>query len=433
MIAQKLTNGGRIMERKNLKFDYTWVIIATCFFMEFVCMGFGTGNSGIYMTGITDALGFKRSLFSITISLRYMATTFINLFFGALVRKFGIRKMVATGFVCMLIAAFINSRAESLWMFYLTGIILVFGNALTGTTMGSFIANRWSKKNVGRTTGLVLCANGIGAAVAAQIITPMIYSETDPFGYRDAYKLAFIILAFAAVLVVVLLREKPENGVQIQAVPEKKEQEISLSGISYDVAKKRPYFYIMAVCVFFTGMILYGISGVKAAHLRDIEMDPAVIATIISLGSLMLTLSKVLVGMACDRFGFRKVMLVCHILTVVSVTLIGLITPTASGTVVAVAAAVLMAFAMPLETIMISLLVKYMYGSASYAKILGVYMAFCTVGFAIGSPLTNLSYDLLGSYVPYFFGSAGLMAVVAIVVQVIFCANTKDKKACQCV
>lgn len=433
MIAQNLTDGEKIMVRKNLKFDYVWVIIGACFLMEFVFLGFGTANSGIYMTGITDALGFKRSLFSIHISIRYLTTTFINIFFGSLVKKFGIKKLVATGFVCAMISAVINAYASSLWVFYLAGVFLGFGNALTGTTMGSFIVNRWCKTNVGRMTGLVLCANGIGGAVAAQIITPIIYSETNPFGYRSAYKMVAVLMAVAAIIVLSLLREKPDDGTLAVVPNKKKVPENTWAGIAFETVKKRPYFYVMAACVFFTGMILYGISGVKAAHMRDVKLDATAIASIVSLGALVLTFSKVLVGVACDRFGFRPVMLVCHVLTVASVVLIAMITPTASGVAVAIAASIIMAFALPLETIMISLLVKYMYGAASYAKILGIYMACNTVGFALGSPLTNLAYDTFASYVPYFLASAVVMAVVAVAAQLVMHANRKDKKAQQTV
>lgn len=416
------------MEQKKRSFNYIWVIIGACFLMEFVCLGFGTSNSGIYMTGITDALHIKRSLFSITVSLRYLATTFINIFFGSLVRKFGTRKLIAAGFVFMAVSALINAHAQSLWTFYTAGIILGFGNALTGTTMGSFIVNRWCKTNLGKLTGLVLSANGIGGAVAAQIITPMIYSEIDPFGYRNAYKMVAVIMVITAVVVTILMREKPtDDSTGIPQSP-KKAPAFDWAGISFETAKKRPYFYIMAVCTLLTGMILYGISGAQAPHMRDMQVDPAVIASVVSLSSVLLTFSKVLVGAACDKFGFRPVLLVCHLFAVVSVILIGLITPTSTGITIAVMSSILIALALPLETIMVPLLVKHLFGAASYAQVLGMYMAFSTVGFAIGSPLTNLSYDIFGSYVPYFFISAGIMALVAVIAQLVMQVNKKDKK-----
>jgi MFS family permease len=357
-----------------------------------------------------------------------LATTFINIFFGSLVRKFGVRKLIAAGFVFMAVSALINAHAQTLWAFYAAGIILGFGNALTGTTMGSFIVSRWCQTNVGKLTGLVLSANGIGGAVAAQIITPMIYSEMDPFGYRNAYKMVAVIMVITAVVVTVLMREKPADGSSGITPSQKKTPIFDWEGIPFETAKKRPYFYIMAVCTLLTGMILYGISGTQAPHMRNIQVSPAVIASVVSLSSVLLTFSKVLVGAACDKYGFRPVLLVCHLFSVAAVILIGLITPTSTGIAIAVVASVLIALALPLETIMVPLLVKHLFGAASYAKVLGIYMAFSTVGFAIGSPLTNLSYDILGSYVPYFYISAGIMLLVAVIAQFVMQVNMKDKK-----
>ena len=40
-------------------------VMAACFSMIFVCLGFCSSNKSIYLSAITQALGIKRSLFSI--------------------------------------------------------------------------------------------------------------------------------------------------------------------------------------------------------------------------------------------------------------------------------------------------------------------------------------------------------------------------------
>ena len=77
------------------KLDYQWVIVITCFIMEFVALGFCSSNKSLYLGAITEALNIKRSLFSINDSVRFMTSAVVNLFFGTLIHKFGARKMVA--------------------------------------------------------------------------------------------------------------------------------------------------------------------------------------------------------------------------------------------------------------------------------------------------------------------------------------------------
>ena len=411
------------------KFDYKWIIIAASFLMVMVTLGFCSSNSGIYLSAITDALHIKRSLFSITNSFRYVATTIVNLFFGALLKKFGVKKLIAFGFFALVGSTMAYAYASTLPMFYLGGFLLGVGIAFTSTTMGSFIVRRWCTTNVGRYTGIVLASNGIGGAIAAQIVTPMIYDETNAFGYRNAYKLVAIILVVTAIVVISLLRENPKDCPVINEIPKKKARGVSWSGIAYSAAVKRPYFYIVAVSVFLTGLLLQGISVVKHAHMADVGISAEVIANLASISSLLLTFSKVIVGVIYDRYGLRPIVLICHLLTVATFVLMIFIQNTPMGIVCATVAAILLTFSLPLETIVIPLLTNDLYGAASYDKLLGLYMAFNTAGFAFGAPLTNVVYDICGSYIPMFVIAAIIMGTVTVLFQLAIISNNKDKKA----
>ena len=90
------------MTLQKKRFNYKWVILGLAFMMVFVCLGFCSSNKGLYLGAITKALNIERSLFTINDSCRFIATAIINLFFGALVGKFGIRKMLAFGFLSLI-------------------------------------------------------------------------------------------------------------------------------------------------------------------------------------------------------------------------------------------------------------------------------------------------------------------------------------------
>ena len=77
---------------------YKWVVAAACFLMIFVGLGFCSSNKSMYLSAITQALGIKRSLFSLNDSFRFISTAIVNLFFGALIAKFGARRLVGMRF-----------------------------------------------------------------------------------------------------------------------------------------------------------------------------------------------------------------------------------------------------------------------------------------------------------------------------------------------
>ena len=121
------------------KLEYKWVILAACFLMVLVCLGFCSSNKGMYLSAITNALGIKRSLFSINDTCRFVATAIANLFFGSLIARFGVRKMAAFGFAALIGSSLIYALADSIYIFYIGGLLLGLGFTFTTTTMASSI------------------------------------------------------------------------------------------------------------------------------------------------------------------------------------------------------------------------------------------------------------------------------------------------------
>ena len=410
------------------KLDYKWIIFAMCFLMVFICLGF-CSNGSIYLSAITDALNIKRSLFSLRDSFRFVASAVVSVFFGAFIFKYGVRKMVAFGVVFLIAAMLCFATANNIIVFCIGGALLGIGLSFTTNTMASSIIRRWFKKDIGRYTGIVFSANGIGAAVVTQIASPMINREGDPFGYRDAYFLIALVLVIAGIVVVSLLRERPK--VDFAPVISQKSDEnrkLFWEGVPYQVAKKYSYFYLAAVIVFITGFVLQGINCVYVAHLQDIGMDASFVALIVSIFSLMLTLSKILVGVMYDKFGLRIIMIVCQVGAAISFFLLPLAQATTLGKVISVAFVLLYAMSLPLETLVVPLIVNDLFGTVSYDKFLGLFVAINYAGYAIGSPIINLCYDFFGSYNAVFVICGVLMLVGCLVFQYVICEAESNKQ-----
>lgn len=415
------------MKKERKWLDYTWVIVGAAFLMEFTALGFCSANKSLYLSAITDALDIKRSLFSINDSFRYLSTTILNLFFGSLLQRFGTRKMVGFGFAALIASMLVYAGSEHIWGFYIGGCLLGVGLSFAGTTMGSSIVKKWCKKNTGKITGFVLAANGLGGAVAAQIVSPIIYEEGNAFGYRNAYRLVALILVVVGILVVALLKENPEAGAVQHA--KKKPRGIGWEGIDYAAAKTKPYFYLAAVCIFATGMVLQGITGISAAHMKDVGLDAGYVATVLSAHALALTAFKFFAGVSYDKYGLRLTVLTCEITAVGTTFLLAFVNNSAAGMVMAMIYGIFSSLALPLETVMVSMITGDLFGNKAFDKLLGIMMACNTAGFAVGTPLVNLCYDRFGTYAPVLFVFTGLMLVVTIVFQGVISAAGKERLA----
>ena len=106
-----------------------------------------------------------------------------------------------------------------------------------------------------------------------------------------------------------------------------------------------------------------------------------------------------------------------------------LVTNTPEGRIFAMMYGVFSSLALPLETIMLSLITTDLFGNKSFDKMLGIVSALNVAGYAVGAPLMNWSYDLFGTYVPFIWVCAGIMVVVTVMYQFVISAAQKERKA----
>lgn len=410
------------------KLDYKWVIVGACFLLGFFCLGFCSGNRSLYLAAVTEALEIPRSLFSLNDTVRYVTTTLINLFFASILHKLGVRKMVAMGIACLIAQCVISATATNVWGFYLAGIFLGCGLSLCTTTMISFIIRRWCKENTGRILGFVLAANGIGGAAATQVVSPLIYQEGNPFGYRNAYFLMAGILVLIGLVVVPLLREKPDDRAPVKAPEKKSPKNRDWAGPEWETVKKTPYFYLAAGCIFLTGMCLQGLVGINAAHMKDTGIDPTFVALVVSIHSLVLAGTKFLAGLSYDKCGMRVTMTICHVAALAATFLLSMVGVSAMGRSSAVGYAVISAMAMPLETVMISLFAAELFGSRAFPHTMSIFAAVNTAGYAVSTPVANWCFDAMGSYVPVILVYCGIMAAVTVAFQIVLSTTHRDRK-----
>lgn len=410
------------------KFSYKWVILVICFLMEFICLGFCSSNAGLYLTAVTKALGFERSLFSIRNSIRYIVSSTVSLYFGILINKIGIKKMVSIGLVSLLLSTTINAYAETLPQFYLSGALLGLGVTFTGGTIAGTIIKEWFHENVGRYTGIAMAANGIGGALAAQIISPLINEPGNLFGYRNAYKVAALITLAISILILIFLKPNPENEQPNTYTQHKKSRGSAWAGIDFETAKKRPYFCFAAFMVLLTGISLQSIGSISLAHMTDIGLDPSFVTTVATVASLTLTVTKIFVGTTYDKRGICFTLLMCHSAAIISFILKALLTNTTLGKGMAIISVICGSLASPLDTVMIPLLANEFWGNAGYAKGLGLFMSMKSIGLCIGAPLGNLFYDTMGTYVPVFWIFAATLVIVTVGFQFVLQTAIKEKE-----
>lgn len=390
--------------------NYGRVIAVVSFLMVFTTLGFCNTPKSFYLAVIPDDIGVPRSLYSITESCRYITYAVLNIFFGRLVRVIRPRRMVACGFVALIASVLVSSYAVNLPMFYLGGVLLGVGLTCTTTSAASYLINEWFTGNTGTILGVVLASSGLGGMVCSQILRPLIFSETDPHAWRGAYRIVAVILLVIGVLIVLLLRDNPASVGQEPVSAEgkaKKKRASSWIGIETGELFRKPFFYLSLFSIFLYGMSLQAINGVSSAHLKDVGIAPEIIGSVVTCSSFFLMVSKTSVGALFDRVGLRITILISSVCAVIGILLLAFV----SSVPMAFCYSFFMAFSMPLETVLVSLTAMELVGQKSYSSVLGIYVSASAIGFASGSPILNLFYDLNGSYKPVLLMVAGVIVL----------------------
>ena len=149
--------------------------------------------------------------------------------------------------------------------------------------------------------------------------------------------------------------------------------------------------------------------------MEDVGLDTSFIATVFSMFTLILAVTKVLTGLCYDHFGLRVTVFIANMAAVIAVFLLSRVNATSYS--LAVAYEVILPFSLPLETVIPPLIASDMFGQKDFAKIMGVIVAINTAGYALGSPIMGLVYDLTGTYRGVLVFGSVLMAVIGVTMQ----------------
>lgn len=331
-------------------------------------------------------------------------------FFGAFVEKYGTKKLIIAGMASLVISSLMYAYATTLFVFYLAGVFLGIGVAWTTTSMVGVVINRWFEENKGTVMGVVLASNGLGAALAIHIITPIIYSST--FGYQSAYRLTALILVVVTLLIILLYKEKRSNEQHLAKDGKREDGKI---GIEYGELIKKPYFYAIILAIFLHMLVTVG--SITTPHFTDIGLSSSFVANTLSLMVVALAFFKLFSGVMYDHMGIKVSTNICLVSVVVSKLLLLFITNSLSGRVLTIVYCLINALATPIETVMLPILALDVFGQKCYNKTLGIITSVATVGQTLGTPLLNLFYDYYKSYNRVFLFSALVSVLVVIIMN----------------
>ena len=217
---------------------------------------------------------------------------------GWFVDKFGPRIVVFIGGILCALSWFLNSRADSLAMLYVSAALGGTGaGAVYGTCVGS--ALKWFPDRRGLAAGITAAGFGAGSALTIVPIAAMIKSQ----GYEHTF-LFFGLLQGAVVVALSLLLQAPKEG-QLPVVKASATQSRRNYGPGEMV--KAPVFwvmYLMFVLVAAGGLMATAQLGSIAKDFKIADVPVSILGLTMPALTFALSIDRVLNGLTRPFFGW---------------------------------------------------------------------------------------------------------------------------------
>lgn len=310
-------------------------------------------------------------------------------------------------------------------VFLLGGAFLGMGLAFSTTAIVGYIVEKWFTNAKGTIMGFILAANGLGASVASQVLSPIIESEKS--GWRNAYRTSMIIVLLTGVIVVLLLRDKPEDKGLAPMGQDKQVKESKADvwvGYEFEDLKKKKYFWFTLVILFLYGIIIQSYSSCSSAHFRDVGVDPVTIANVLSIHMILLFLAKTGTGFLFDHLGTRRIMAICAVCAIIAIFVLAFTTGDAGAYLYSLFGSL----GLPLETVLMPLLAMEMFGVRPYARVMGIVVGMVQLGSCIGMFLSNAVFDIFGTYKTILIIYGIIMVILAMIMDRMIVQAKKDRK-----
>lgn len=411
---------------ETIKKNYYWVIAFVTVVALVVCGGIGSALSGVVRSSLTEELKIGEDQISLEVTILSGVGVVINLLSGVLFIKFGYRKLI---FACMTVSA----------VGYLLGS---FSTNLPGLCMAAVLSgmygvcNRsgtpqilspWFHRNYGTIMGIITCMTGFGGGLFSQL-----FQKTEAaFGWRGAYRLAGFCCLTVALLVLLLIRNKPADmGVKPFGEGEltknaQKSARDHWEGFDMAVLKKKPTFYMMLAGTFLSCACVFMCFYVIPTHSLAIGMTPEEGATAQALMLYGLGAFKLVFGYLSDRLGAKSVTMLALSALTVSMLLFSV----ATGRNSMYAATLVYSISLSLTIMAPTLLAPSLFGYRAGAKAMGVIMAATPAANMVAPLLSGALYEkIFGSYKPIFRGTAIASVLIIGLYIIMYILANRDKK-----
>jgi MFS family permease len=412
----------------NRPFFYGWYIVVAGFMGDMVNAGIGPYLLGVMLVPMQEALHTSRTMISLALTVRQLATALASPFVGPLVDKKDGAKwvMLGAGFLSglgLVLTGLINAP----WQFLLTyGLLGGLGALASGFMVTSILIAKWFVRMRGRATAIA----SMGISTGGIIMVPVGAVLADELGWRTVWVVVGVLIwSLIIPTALFIVKTRPEDmGLRPDGDPPQEEttrQEsaqqatgpLVLGEVQWtrSEALRTPTLWLLILAFNLGGAEASGVVLHMKSYVQDQGLSSAMAAAAFSAYPWMALSGKPIWGFFIDKFSTQKMLISIYLFEAIGIALFFFITN------VATAFLATMSFGLAVSGIsaMQSVVWGNYYGRNFLGSIRGVVTPFQLLANAGGPVMAALVYDAVGSYtIPFslflaFALGAAFMALLA--------------------
>ena len=154
--------------------------------------------------------GWDRATISLALSINLLLFGLCGPFAGAIMARFGVRRVMLTALVTLAVAVSLSTLMQSAWQLVLLwGVVVGLGSGAMALVLGATVAARWFVRRRGLVTGLFAASTATGQLV----FLPLQAAIIESVGWRTAVLLvAGVAVAGRRRVVGMFMRDDPQPG-----------------------------------------------------------------------------------------------------------------------------------------------------------------------------------------------------------------------------
>ncbi|KAG0207713.1 hypothetical protein BGX28_001110 [Mortierella sp. GBA30] len=374
---------------------FGWLVVFGAFMIQFCCWGFNF-SWGVYQQYYLEDNIFPGATLS-QISWAGgigTASAFLTCpFQSSMVRRFGLRPVIAVGILISGCGIILASFANSLWQLFLTQGVL-FG---LGAGMAIFpsiaVPVQWFDRKRGLAAGITVAGSGLGGACLAPLNRQMI----TRLGYQWTLRIMGISVIVVVVSVLFCIRTRIVLGRSGGGI------------LELSLFKERGFtaIYLMGMFVAFGYLVPVFL---LPEFVTGLGMDPSTGATLVGVFAGVNAVSRIILGLIADRYGALNVLILTTTFTSLSCFIFWL---NAKGLVMTIVFVVIYGFNCGGFNSLFPVVAADLMGLEKLATAVGLLYSGNLFGNLLGVPIASALVAASGGSYTWAMVFAGTMPIIA--------------------